>query len=1071
VVMLRIILILVSLGCGLLPAQKLSSVGGNGQIAYEFFMTTTPLTVEARDAAGKVIPNLPVSWSISPTLGTLVSSSAATDSNGRASTMVIASSPPQNTSFQQGNIIASSSLGSVSFFLTSIPARLSTGSLAPPPQIELLKPAFANNRIVTGNAGQVLPGAIVVRVTGGGLIPGTPIPNVGVRLTTNDIKTLPAASCNTPDGIALTDATGTANCDVKFSSQVGTEQVVPQVGDYLSTAPVLLTSVSGVACTYVLSETSHLFGPAGGSASVSITTQSGCPWTASSNSGWVSFVSGASGAGSGVLLYSIAPNTGSARTATITLGGVLYTVQQNSSALTLVSNGTLPGGAINQAYATTLVATGGTPPYTWSVVGSLPPGFVLSPTGGTISGSPNASGVYAFTLSVTDAVGAVATAAASIQISSTSTASLTIANTAFPVATVGTVYQQALLTSGGCVTPFSKSPVFALASGVLPDGLAVKQISDSTYAIAGTPTAAGASNFTLQATDACGTVATRTYSIAVQGGTVNPASLSVAPTSLNFVVQVGSPTPPAIQSITITGSGPGLSYTSIATTGAGGNWLIFPSGISGNVPGALQVAVAGYSQLAPGTYSGAITITSQAANGPVNVPVTLTVMAAAPAFVVTPVALTFSVSPASTGAATTQNLQITSTSDPIRFTVSTSGNPWLSVSSPAGVTPASMAVTVNPGNLGLGTYTATITLTPIGGAVTQQNIFITMIVTSPPALVVSANSLTFVLQQGAALSSQTLNVASSADAIPFTATASAAWLFINNAPSVQVRTPAPLSISVNPIGLAGGTYNGTVTINRTDFTAAPIVVNVSLTVPGVPAPTLAAITNAASFARGPVAPGEIVTVFGTNFGPAALAGLSLNSAGLVDTTIANTRVLFDGVPAPMLYATNGQLSAIVPYAVRSKNSTSVQVEYQGIRSTPLVVPVSPAAPGIFTTDAGGQQGAILNQDFTVNSLNNPAEPGSIVSIFATGEGDTNPPGVDGKLAATPLPSPLLSVSVLIGGLPADLYYAGGAPGATAGLLQVNAKVPDGVTRGVPALVQIRIGDATTQSGVTLAIKP
>jgi uncharacterized protein (TIGR03437 family) len=1027
--------------------------------------------VEARDAGGRLVPNMPISWSITPTLGTLSNPMAATDANGRASTLVIGSPPPQSTSFQQGTIVASSSLGSVTFFLTTVPTLLSNGNLALPPQVDLIKPTIANNRTINGVSGQVQAGAIVVRVVGGGFIPGTPIPNVGVRLTTNNIRVLPSASCNTADGIVLTDATGIANCDVKFGTQIGAEQVVAQVGDFNAQGPMTLVTAAGTACTYILSETSHLVGPSGGIGTVSITTQAGCPWTAAPNAGWVSLVSGAAGAGSGVSFYSVAANTGPSRTATITLGGVLFTVQQNSSALTLVSNGNLAGGALGQAYSTTLAASGGTPPYTWTFAGSLPPGFILSPSGGTISGVTSTPGVYAFTLTVADSVGGIVSIPASIEISPVTASALTISNTVFPLGTVGTLYQQALLTSGGCMTPFSRSPVFVLATGVLPDGLSVKQISDTTYAIGGTPTAAGASTFTLRVTDACGTTATRTFSIAVQAQNVIAATISVIPATLAFTAQLGGATPPAAQFLSIAGGGTGLSYSALGTTGSGRNWLIFPTGFSGNVPASMAVAVTGYDQLVPGVYQGAITITSQASNGPVTVPVSLTVLAPPPVLVATPSNVNFSVTPASTGAATQQAVQITSTAGPLKFTLSTSGNPWLFPSIAAGETPAALVINVKPAGLAAGLYTGTVTISPIGGSTLPQTIAVRMMVTALSLLTVPTPTLTFALQQGAPLLAQTLNVGSTGDSIPFTATSTAAWLLINNGQSAIGRTPYALSVDVNPSGLAAGTYNASIVIAQTDYTALPVTISVTLSVPGQPVPTLAAITNAASFARGPIAPGEIVTVFGTNFGPAVLAGLKLNSSGAVDTVISETRILFDGVAAPMLYASNGQLSAVVPYSIRNKNSTSVQIEYQGVRSSPLIVAASTAAPGIFTLDASGQ-GAILNQDFSINGVNNPAEPGSIISIFLTGEGDTDPIGADGRLAAFPLlPKPLLPVSVLIGGLPADLTYAGGAPGATAGLLQVNAKIPEGVTRGVPALVQIRVGDATSQSGVTLAVKP
>lgn len=1057
------------IGCGLLPAQKLTGVGGNGQVVFEFFPATTPLTVEARDASGKTVPNLPVVWTITPTLGTLVGSMSATDANGRASTKVVASSPPQNTSFQQGNIVASTALGNVSFFFTSVPSRLPNGSLATPPQVELVSPVIANNRTVTGIAGQVKPGAIVVRVIGGGYIAGTPIPNVGVRLTTNDINVLPSATCNSADGIVLTDSTGIANCDVRFGSQAGTEQVVAQVGDYIATPQVLLTGAAGTACSYLLSEANHLFGPAGGNASVSVTTQANCPWTAASNAGWVTFISGGSGSGSGVLLYNVAGNAGTSRSATLTLGGVLYTVQQNSSALTLVSNGALTGGAIGQSYFTTLAATGGTPPYTWSVSGSLPPGLAISPSGGIISGVTNVAGIYSFNLTVTDSGGGISSQTASIEISTSLTPAFAISNTGFPVGTAGTPYQQALLTSGGCVSPFSKSPVFVLVSGVLPDGLSVKQISDNTFAIAGTPSAAGTSAFALRATDPCGAVATRAYSIAVQANGVTAAALTGTPSLLSFIAQLGGGAAPAAQTISIGGSVPGLSYSAAATTGSGVNWLTLPSGAAGTVPALLQVGVTGYDPLTPGIYSGSIVITSQSTNGPVIVPVTLTVVAAQTAFAVTPASVAFTVSPASLGTPAQQTVQIASSAGSIKFIVVTSGNPWLSALSVAGETPAALTIGVKPMGLAVGIYTGTVTIIPIGGSTPPQTIAVTMNVTALPTLTISNSNLTFAVQKGASLNPQILNVASSGDSIPYTATATSSWLSINNFQTVPGRTPATLSVAVNPAGLAPGTYTAAITIVRTDATALPVTIGVTLTIPAAALPTLAAVVNAASFARGPVAPGQIVTVFGTNFGPPIPAGLRLNISGVVDTLLSDTRIFFDGVPAPMLYSSSGQLSAVVPYSVRNKNSTSVQIEYQGALSTPLSIPVSTAAPGIFSDTFG--QGAILNQDYSVNGVNNPAEPGSIVSIFATGEGDSDPPGVDGKLTTIPLPKPLLPVSVVIGGLPAIVTYAGGAPGATAGLLQVNAKIPDGVRRGVPALVQIQVGDATSQSGVTLAISP
>lgn len=232
------------------------------------------------------------------------------------------------------------------------------------------------------------------------------------------------------------------------------------------------------------------------------------------------------------------------------------------------------------------------------------------------------------------------------------------------------------------------------------------------------------------------------------------------------------------------------------------------------------------------------------------------------------------------------------------------------------------------------------------------------------------------------------------------------------------------------------------------------------------------IVNAASFTSGPVAPGEIVTIFGTGFGPAVLAPLQLTANGQAVTTAAGeTRVLFDGQPAPMVYSTDGQLSAIVPYAVAGNPTTSIEVEYYGARSNAVQLPVAASAPGIFTAASSGTgQAAILNQDFSVNGRDNAAPRGSVIQMYATGEGQTVPVGTDGKLAAPPLPVATLPVTVRIGGIDAPVLYSGGAPGLVAGVIQINARVPQEVPPGPDTPIVIRFGQAESRAGTTVAIR-
>lgn len=229
----------------------------------------------------------------------------------------------------------------------------------------------------------------------------------------------------------------------------------------------------------------------------------------------------------------------------------------------------------------------------------------------------------------------------------------------------------------------------------------------------------------------------------------------------------------------------------------------------------------------------------------------------------------------------------------------------------------------------------------------------------------------------------------------------------------------------------------------------------------------AGVLNAASLLSGPVAPGEIVTLIGSGIGPA----LSLQPASSASSaTLGGASVLFDGRPAPLLFASQNQINAVVPYEVAGQENTQVSVTKGGELVAGFPVSVASAVPAIFTLDASGTgPGAILNQDTTVNSASNPASRGSVVVLFATGAGQTDPPGEDGQTASEILAYSALPVLVQIGGMQAEVLYAGGAPGLIAGVLQINCRVPEGVTPGMSAPVVITVGGIDSPAGVTVAV--
>ena len=236
-------------------------------------------------------------------------------------------------------------------------------------------------------------------------------------------------------------------------------------------------------------------------------------------------------------------------------------------------------------------------------------------------------------------------------------------------------------------------------------------------------------------------------------------------------------------------------------------------------------------------------------------------------------------------------------------------------------------------------------------------------------------------------------------------------------------------------------------------------------------PVVVAVVNAASYATGAIAPGEMVVIWGGYLGAATTTPLQLDSNGLVATSLAGTRVLFDGIPAPLVYTTLNQISAIVPYQVEGSPQTSIQVEYQGMRSVPFVVAVVKSAPGLFTLNASGQgQGAVLNQDGTVNDPANPALKGSIVSVYGTGGGQNVPPCADGKRTdPSDIRQLLVPITGSIGNQSTEVVYAGSAGGQVCSLLQVNLRVPLSLAPGGTVPVRITT-TGSSQSGVTMVVQ-
>lgn len=205
------------------------------------------------------------------------------------------------------------------------------------------------------------------------------------------------------------------------------------------------------------------------------------------------------------------------------------------------------------------------------------------------------------------------------------------------------------------------------------------------------------------------------------------------------------------------------------------------------------------------------------------------------------------------------------------------------------------------------------------------------------------------------------------------------------------------------------------------------------------------IAHGATFENGPVAPGEIVTLFGKRIGTDPAQTLKLGVGGDVANYLGGVSVYFNGVSAPLLYVSGSQINAVVPFEVANWSETSVLIVKDGALLPSVSVPVTAVRPGVFGV---GEAWSIFNQDGTQNSTANPAEPGSIVSLYMTGAGLMNPAPRTGSVGQGKTATKRVITGSLVWSVfrltlsaPIEVLYAGDAPGAVQGLVQMNLRLP------------------------------
>jgi uncharacterized protein (TIGR03437 family) len=204
------------------------------------------------------------------------------------------------------------------------------------------------------------------------------------------------------------------------------------------------------------------------------------------------------------------------------------------------------------------------------------------------------------------------------------------------------------------------------------------------------------------------------------------------------------------------------------------------------------------------------------------------------------------------------------------------------------------------------------------------------------------------------------------------------------------------------------------------------------------------IVNSASFApiTNSVAPGEFVTLVGSGLSSTTLQAPSLP----LSTILGGVQVTVNGQFAPLLYVSQSQISALVPYATTGSFATFQVIN--GASSNKVTVYLRATAPGVFTTTQDGVgTAAVRHADYSPVTPDNPAALGETLQLFVTGLGAVTPPVKDGSAApSSPLSSVNADIEVFIDGQPSQVSFKGLSPGS-AGLYQINVVVPDGVSPG------------------------
>jgi uncharacterized protein (TIGR03437 family) len=639
-----------------------------------------------------------------------------------------------------------------------------------------------------------------------------------------------------------------------------------------------------------------------------------------------------------------------------------------------VTGGGLADGGLNVPYSRTVGAAGGAGPYSFSVAaGSLPDGLSLSASG-RLFGIPARTGAFGFSVRVTDATGATAVGAFTMNVAPPA---LTVsAPSALPAGIVSAPYPGQVLTATGGVGPYR----FVTSGSNPPPGLTVSP--DGT--ISGQPTAAGSYAFTVTATDSLGAQSTVTIPVTVQPFS---AALVLSSGSLSFSITAGNTVLPDAQSIGVQSSD--ISKILSYSVSGGDQWLAVSAG-SGVTPGVISVGLSNQAMTltsAGSPYTARLTVSCGGAcsGGPQTVTVSLNVTSLPPQLTVSNDSLAFTTTAAAPQAAS-QSLGIRNTGGGTLGIASATGcgASWCRISAvPGSVAAGATAfatVTADPAGLAAGYYLTSATVVSSAGS---ASIPVSLFVAKNDSLGLAPSGDNFTIPAGSPASIAPMSfLVTSAGTAPTTWSASVIsggpWLRLQGTGSGTASSGQPGSVSyaIDPAtaaGLAVGTYYGTIRLTSPTAVNSPLDFQVVLNIAAQgelpkPYPSPAGLVFSGLAGGSAPAPG-MVGVYASSTMPVsyqASASTADGGAWLTVTpaqgstsagaTAQSTVSVNTGGLAPGVYY-GGVSYAFEASAVRTVNVTLV-VEATGAASTAHAV--QPRASGCTPTVLAPAQTGLVN---------------------------------------------------------------------------------------------------------------